>query len=260
MLKILKYSFFDLIRSSWSYVYLCFYFLLGVVLLFLNPSLSKAIITLMNVIILLVPLIGTIFGVMYYYSSKEFTTLLLALPVKRSNIFLGQYLGVAISLSLSLVIGLGIPFAIYGLFQSDAIWEFSQLLLLGTFLSFIFSGISYNIALNNENRIKGFAYAILIWLFLAVVYDGLFLIAMSTFNVYPLDKFSLIASVFNPIDLSRIMMLLKLDVSALLGYTGALFKKFFGSNTGSLIAFGVLILWTIVPMFILRLKALKKDF
>ena len=103
MLKILKYSFFDLIRSRWSYVYLLFYLALGFVLLFLNNDLSKAVITLMNVIIILVPLIGTIFGVMYYYDSKEFTELLLAQPIKRADIFIGQYLGVAISLSLSLL-------------------------------------------------------------------------------------------------------------------------------------------------------------
>lgn len=260
MLKILKYSFFDLIRSRWSYVYLFFYLLLGVVLLFLNPSLSKAILTLMNVIIMLVPLIGTIFGVMYYYNSKEFTELLLGLPVKRSSIFLGQYFGVAISLSLSLVLGLGIPFIIYGLFQSGAIWEFGQLLLLGTFLSFIFSGLSYNIALSNDNRIKGFGYAILVWLLMAVIYDGAFLIALNMFSDYPLDKFALIASLFNPIDLSRVMMLLKLDISALLGYTGALFKKFFGSNWGSLIAFAILIVWTIIPILILKIKSARKDF
>ena len=73
-------------------------------MLFINPSLSKAILTLMNVIIMLVPLIGTIFGVMYYYNSKEFTELLLALPIKRSSIFIVEYLGVSISLSLSLMV------------------------------------------------------------------------------------------------------------------------------------------------------------
>ena len=260
MLKILKYSFFDLIRSRWSYVYLIFYFLLSVVLLFLNPSLSKAILTLMNVIILLVPLIGTIFGVMYYYNSKEFTELLLALPIKRSSIFLGQFFGVAISLSLSLILGLGIPFIIYGLFNSTAIWEFSLLILLGTFLSFIFSGISYYIALSNENRIKGFGFAILVWLFMAVIYDGIFLIALNMFSDYPLDKFALIASLSNPIDLSRVMMLLRLDISALLGYTGALFKNFFGSNMGSIIAFCILMVWTILPITALKMKSAKKDF
>src|SRR5699024_9321157 len=143
---------------------------------------------------------------------------------KRSSIFLGQFFGVAISLSLSLILGLGIPFIIYGLFDSNAIWEFSLLIILGTFLSFIFSGISYYIALSNENRIKGFVFAILVWLFMAVIYDGIFLIALNMFSDYPLDKFALIASLSNPIDLSRVMMLLKLDISALLGYTGALFK------------------------------------
>lgn len=260
MLKILKYSFYDLIRSSWSYVYLTFYFLLGVVMLFINPSLSKAMLTLMNVIILLVPLIGTIFGVMYYYNSREFTELLLALPVKRSSIFLGQFLGVAISLSLSLIIGLGIPFIIYGLFQSSDIWQFGLLLLLGTLLTFIFTGISYNIALANENRIKGFGYAILVWLFLAIIYDGIFLISLLYFSDYPLDTFSLIASVLNPIDLSRVMMLLKLDISALLGYTGALFKKFFSNYWGSLIALGLLVVWALTPIFILRKQSAKKDF
>ena len=86
MLKVLKYSFYDLGRSRWSYIYFLFYLALGLVLLFLNHDLSKAVITLMNVIIVLVPLIGTIFGVMYYYNSKEFTELLLAQPIKRRDI------------------------------------------------------------------------------------------------------------------------------------------------------------------------------
>ena len=60
--KVLKYSFYDLVRSRWSYIYLLFYLALGFVLLFLNNDLSKAVITLMNIIIVLVPLIGTIFG------------------------------------------------------------------------------------------------------------------------------------------------------------------------------------------------------
>lgn len=260
MLKILKYSFYDLMRSRWSYVYLAFYFLLGIVLLFLNNDLSKAVITLMNVIIVLVPLIGTIFGVMYYYNSKEFTELLLAQPLKRSSIFLGQYLGVAVSLSMSLIIGLGIPFIAYGLFQSNVIWDFSLLLVTGTFLTFIFTALAYNIALSNENKIKGFGYAILLWLFLAVIYDGLFLMSLVIFENYPLDKASLIGSLLNPIDLSRTLILLKLDISALLGYTGAVFKKFFGTDFGLLVSMTVLIIWVLLPVWRIARKSKKKDF
>ena len=260
MLKILKYSFYDLMRSRWSYVYFAFYLLLGIVLLFLNNDLSKAVITLMNVIIVLVPLIGTIFGVMYYYNSKEFTELLLAQPLKRSSIFLGQYLGVALSLTMSLILGLGIPFIIYGLFRSTVIWDFSLLLITGTFLTFIFTALAFNIALSNENRIKGFGYAILLWLFLAVVYDGLFLMSLIIFEDYPLDKLSLFGTMLNPIDLSRTLILLKLDISALLGYTGAVFKKFFGTDFGLFVSIIMLSVWVVMPVWRIVFKSKKKDF
>jgi len=260
MLKILKYSFYDLMRSRWSYIYFLFYLLLGIVLLFLNNDLSKAVITLMNVIIILVPLIGTIFGVMYYYNSKEFTELLLAQPIKRSYIFLGQYLGVAFSLSMSLILGLGLPFIFYGIFKSSAIWDFALLLVTGGFLTFIFTALAFNIALANENKIKGFGYAILLWLFLAVIYDGIFLMFLVMFDDYPLDKFSLIASMFNPIDLSRILILLKLDISALLGYTGAVFQKFFGTSQGLIISIFVLSLWVIISTYNIFRISRKKDF
>ncbi len=260
MLKILKYSFYDLMRSRWSYVYFVFYLFLGFVLLFLNNDVNKAVITLLNIIIVLTPLIGTIFGVMYYYSSKEFTELLLAQPIKRSKIFMGQYLGISLSLTLSLVLGLGIPFVLYGLFRSTAIFNFGLLLVVGSFLNFIFVALSYNIALSTENKIKGFGYAILMWLFLAVIYDGIFLISLVMFNEYPLDKFSLIATMFNPIDLSRILILLKLDISALLGYTGAVFRKFFGTNTGMILSMSVLIFWVLIPVFGMHRKLKRKDF
>lgn len=247
-------------RSRWSYVYFAFYLLLGIVLLFLNHDLSKAVITLMNVIIVLVPLIGTIFGVMYYYNSKEFTELLLAQPLKRSSIFLGQYLGVSLSLSMSLILGLGIPFILYGLFKSSVIWDFSLLLITGTFLTFIFTALAFNIALSNENKIKGFGYAILLWLFLAIIYDGMFLMSLIIFEDYPLDKLSLAGTMLNPIDLSRTLILLKLDISALLGYTGAIFKKFFGTNLGLIISFFTLSLWVILPVTRIVFKSKKKDF
>jgi Cu-processing system permease protein len=184
----------------------------------------------------------------------------LAQPLKRSSIFLGQYLGVAISLSMSLILGLGIPFVFYGLFKSSAIWDFSLLLITGSFLTFIFTALAFNIALSHENKIKGFGYAILLWLFLAIIYDGIFLMSLIIFEDYPLDKLSLVGTMLNPIDLSRTLILLKLDISALLGYTGAIFKKFFGTNLGLIVSFITLSLWVILPVLRITFKAKKKDF
>ncbi len=250
----------DLMRSRWSYVYFFFYLVLGFVLFFLNSDVTKAVITLMNVIIVLTPLIGTIFGVMYFYSSREFTELLLAQPLKRRTIFAGQYLGVSLSLSMSLVIGVGIPFVLYGIFGSTAIWDFSTLMLVGAFLTFIFVALSFNIALAFKDKIKGFGFSILMWLFMAVIYDGLFLLSMMIFDDYPLDKLALGATLFNPIDLSRILILLKLDISALLGYTGAVFKNFFGTGLGLFLSLSLLSVWVIVPAALMLRQARSKDF
>jgi Cu-processing system permease protein len=260
ILKILKYSFFDLNRSRWSYVYLLFYLSLGFVLLFLNNDLSKAIITLLNVVIILTPLIGTVLGITYFYNSAEFTELLLAQPIKRTTIIFGQYLGLSLSLTVSLVVGLGVPFLAYGLFRSSAIFDFALLLLIGSLLNFVFVGLSFNIALSRENRVKGFGYAILMWLFFAVIYDGLFLISLVVFNEYPIDRFALIATMFNPIDLSRILILLKLDISALMGYTGAVFERFFGTGFGMTLSLGALIVWCLAPVLRIRQKLVQKDF
>ncbi|HJO21064.1 MAG TPA: ABC transporter permease [Candidatus Marinimicrobia bacterium] len=260
MLRIIKYSFFDLMRSRWSYIYFLFYLILGLATLFLNSDISKSIIILMNITIVLIPLIGTIFGVMYYYNSIEFSRLLLAQPLTRKTIFLGQYLGLSLALSSSLILGLGIPFLLYGLLNSGYIINFLTLLVIGVLLTFIFTAISYNIALSNEDKIKGFGIAILVWLILAIVYDGFFLISMIVFNSYPLEKFALIATLFNPIDLSRILIILKLDFSALLGYTGAVLNQFYGSNLGIVVSFSVLIFWAIIPIKRMIKKSKIKDF
>lgn len=135
-----------------------------------------------------------------------------------------------------------------------------NLLAVGLLLTFIFVGLAYLIALSNNNRMKGFGLAIVMWLFLAVIYDGLFILSLIVFEDYPLETFSLISSMLNPIDLSRILIMLKLDVAALLGYTGAVFNKFLGTTLGVGVAFMALIFWIILPLTAYLKIATKKDF
>lgn len=260
MFRILTYTLYDLLRSGWAWFYFFFYLLLSFSLLFFNSDLSKAVITLMNVIVVLTSLIAVIFSSMYYYNSREYIELLLGQPVRRSAVFLGQYLGVSISLSLSLVLGLTIPFFVFGGLNGGIASNFYTLVLASVFQNFIFSALAYNLSVANENRIKGFGFAIFIWLFLTVLYDGIFLILLLTFNEYPLEKFSLAATLLNPVDLSRILILLQLDISALMGYTGAVFKQFFGTGLGRILALLVLALWVMIPVWRLKRLVNRKDF
>lgn len=260
MIKIFKYSFFDLTRSLWGYLYMSFYLVSTLALLSLSHDLSRAIVSLMNIVIIITPLVSMVLGTMYFYNSKEFAELLLAQPVKRRSVFLGQYAGLGSSMCLSFILGMGGPFVFYGVFVSDQIWNFTMLLLVGILLTLIFTALAFLIASRFENKIKGFGIAILVWLLLAVVYDGLFLLGMILFESYPLEKPSLIATLFNPIDLSRILIMLKLDISSLMGYTGAVFQKFFGTGWGILMVLAALIIWVLLPLGLFERVTRYKDF
>ena len=52
----------------------------------------------------------------------------------------------------------------------------------------------------------------------------------------------------NPVDLARVLLLLSFDVSALMGYTGAVYERFFHGATGMILAFLILLLCAVVPL------------
>ncbi len=260
MLKILKFTLYDLLRSRWTIAYFLLYLICAGSLLYFSADPGKAVISLMNILLILCPLVSIMFGVLYFYSSRDFVELLLAQPLPRNSIFTGQYLGVTLSLVTGLSLGLGIPFLFYGIFVSPELMNFGTLLLSGIMLTFIFTGIAFLIAIKNENRIRGFGLALIVWLFMGIIYDGLILIILLIFEDYPLENFVLGMTLFNPVDLSRILLILQLDISALLGFSGAVFKKLFGSSLGMLLVTVLSILWVLVPYLFLRRSASRKDF
>lgn len=260
MYNILKYSFFDQLRSRWSLAYLLFYAAATTILVYLSADLSKVAVSLMNLVLILTPLTGTLFGMIQYYHSREFIELLLAQPVRRSSVFLGMYLGIALSLGLSMVAGVGIPLALSGELFSGSSSAFFILIISAFFLTLIFTGIAFTTALYNENRLRGFGLSILIWLLMAFVYDGLILTLLLVFEDYPLEGFALASTLLNPVDLARVLILLELDLSAIMGYSGAVFKRFFGTGTGIVLSILVLSFWTLVPILLLLIKSRRKDF
>jgi Cu-processing system permease protein len=109
------------------------------------------------------------------------------------------------------------------------------------------------------DKAKGIGFSVLIWLFYSILFDGLILFLVFQFSDYPIEKGMILVSMLNPIDLARIMILMQLDVSALMGYTGAIFKDFFGTQEGILISFSMLILWAIIPFLVSAKKFRTKD-
>ena len=97
------------------------------------------------------------------------------------------------------------------------------------------------------------------WFYFAIVFDGLVILFLFSFSDYPLEKAMIFLTALNPIDLGRVMILLQLDISALMGYTGALYQKFFGSGYGMAFSLALQILWIIVPLLLALRVFRKKD-
>jgi Cu-processing system permease protein len=258
--KIVRYEFRDVLRSRALIVYALFFFGLTDVLLRFGGGGARAALSLMNVVLLLIPLVAIVFGTIYLYNAREFTELLLAQPVHRRQLFAGQYLGLAVPLSAAFVVGLGSALALHAGEDVDHVATLVVVAVSGIVLTLIFTAFAALIVARVDDKVKGIGIAIGLWLAGTVLYDGLVMLGLMAFADYPLERPALAAMIANPIDLARVLILMRLDVSALMGYTGAVFEKFFGSAGGTALASLALVLWTGVPLLLGARRFQRKDF
>src|SRR5678810_1116542 len=138
MLKLSRYVLYDIVRSKVVLAYTAFLFLVSFSLFNMEENSSKAILSLLNIILIVVPLISLVFTTIHYYNSYEFIELMLSQPMSRTRILLSEYSGVCISLLTSFFIGVGVPVLIY---SPDTIGI--SLLFTGSALTLVFTSLAF---------------------------------------------------------------------------------------------------------------------
>lgn len=254
MKKIIKYVIIDILRSRVILLYTIFLFVLGFGLFSLEDNTTKGVLGLLNIILIIVPLVSIIFSTIYVYNSAEFIELLVSQPLQRKTIWISMLSGMALSLSLAFLVGAGIPILIYQFNATGC-----MLVITGIILSIIFTAIALLAAVNTRDKARGIGVAVLLWLYFSVLFDGLVLFLLFQFSDYPVEKTMVAVSMLNPVDLGRILILLQMDVSALMGFTGAVFRDFFGTASGMTLSFLALLTWILVPAWLSVRKFDKKD-
>lgn len=254
MNRIIKFIVLDILKNKIVLVYTLILSILSWSVFSLEDNSTKGLLTLLNVILLTVPLVSVIFSTIYIYNSSEFIELLLSQPIKRSKIWWSLFFGLSASLLLSFFIGTGIPILFYAPSNVGM-----MMLLVGFFITTVFVAIAFISSIITRDKAKGIGIAIMLWLFFALLFDGLVLFVLFQFADYPIERMMVGITAFNPIDLARILILLHLDVSAMMGYTGAIFKDFFGTSLGMIIVFSILFLWIIIPFWISLIKFKRMD-
>lgn len=254
MLKISKYVLYDIVRNKVMIAYTLFLFVVSMSMFNMEANSSKAVLSLLNIVLIVIPLVSLVFSTIHWYNSYEFIELMLTQPISRKKVLLSEYAGISCSLISAILIGVGIPVLIYN-FNATGM----ALLLIGCLLSLVFTSIAFLASVKSRDKARGIGVALLLWFYFALIFDGLILLLLFSFSDYPLEKLSLFLSSLNPVDLGRIFIMLHMDVSALMGYTGAVYKDFFGSYQGILYTVGIMIVWIIVPLLLALHSFRKKD-
>ena len=257
--KIVSYELRDVGRSRWLLAYAAFFFVVADALLRFGGA-DKALLSLTSVTLFIVPLVALVFGTVFLDDAREFTELLLAQPVTRRQLYTGLYLGLTLPLAAAFVVGAAIPFAVHRVADPTLGVSLAVLLAVGVTLTFVFTALAFVVAAFVDDRLRRMGTAIALWLVTAVLYDGVVLVLAMLLADYPVERTMLGLTLGNPVDLARVLLLLRFDVSALMGYTGAVFQQFFGGAVGIAVASTALALWVTLPVA-LGLRAFRqRDF
>lgn len=252
MLKLLKYVLYDIMRTRFTVLYTVFLAICTIAMFQLDNDVNKVTLSLLNIVLMIVPLVSVVFATVHFYNSYEFIELMLAQPVNRKSVFFAETLAVGISLSSAFAVGVGLPLLAYGITPTSLMLLFS-----GILLTLVFTSLAFLASVLTRDKAKAIGIALIFWLFFSLLYDGLILWIIYYFSDYPIDKLTLTLISFNPVDLARILMIMQLDISALMGYTGAFFRDFFTDYLGMFYAMSILALWYFVPL-LLALRIFKK--
>jgi Cu-processing system permease protein len=242
--RIVKYVLLDILRSKVAVAYTAALALAAVGLFHLGDS-GKGLVSLLSVVLLVVPLVGLVFATTHFYNSYEFIELLAAQPLHRRTIVLAEYFGVAGALSVAFLLGAGLPVALF-----DGTATGLCLIAVGVLLTLVFVAVAFLGAVCTRDKARGIGVALLMWFYFSLVYDGLVLLLLYAFADYPLEKAAMAMMALNPVDLGRVIVLLHMDVSVLMGYTGAVLRQFLGSWPGMASAFGLLLAWAAAPLWL----------
>jgi len=248
----------DARRNRWYLIYVIVFAGLSLALAWLGMTglgdyglagFGRTAASIINIVLLIVPLMGLTLGAISLAGERERSTLLylLAQPVTQLEVLLGKYLGLAIALFSALVLGFGISgilIAVQG--GSAEINLYLLMVLLAFMLALVSLSIGFLISSLVRKGSTAISIALFIWLLLLIFGD---LGIMGTSIVLKLGVGQLFTlTLLNPMQIFKIAAILNIRGSLeVLGPAGIYALRTYGNQLmPGLIA--VLLAWTLVPM------------
>src|SRR5689334_14919817 len=99
----------DILRSKIIFAYAAFLLAISLSIFNLEDNPSKGLLSMLNIILIIVPLVSLVFTTIYMYNSAEFIELLLSQPIQRKKLLLSMSAGICLSLVVAFGVGAGLP-------------------------------------------------------------------------------------------------------------------------------------------------------
>lgn len=212
-------------------------------------SYSRTAASLINLVLLFVPLIGLTLGSANLTGDRETGALvyLLAQPVSRVEVLLGKYLGMAGALLATLTLGFGVAgvaLALQGSIQDAG--SYLLTVMLAYLLALAMLSLGFLMSTIAQKTTAALGGALFLWLFLVFIGDlGIMGTALST--QMPIQAVFFIA-VLNPLQMFKIASILTIQANLeVLGPAGLYATNQFGGLLLPLLLLG-LVIWIVVPL------------
>jgi Cu-processing system permease protein len=212
---------------------------------------ARTTLSLMNLVLLIVPLGALLLGVTSLAGPGETLPLLLAQPVSRTEVLAGKYLGLGAALTVAQALGFGAGGVVVALNAgADQLPGFLALTALSVALGWLHLAAALCIGALWPDRLKATSIALLLWLMLVVAYDLAVLGATTMLSGLPLESVLFPALLLNPVDLARVLITIAVGSGALFGPTSAVLVRLFGPASGVALGIAVLAAETAIPLAI----------
>ena len=221
---------------------------------------SRTAVSLVQLVLLLVPLTALVIGVLSLAPERGASELLFSQPVSRKSILLGRLLGLFQALAGAQAIGFGAAgIVVFSQAGQQGIGGFLLLVLGSLVMTVVFLGIAAAVASGSTGRrSRPLAIALVIWFVAVVLYDVAALGVASLLPSGSASRLLILAVVLNPVDAVRTGTLLGIQGTAAFGAASLAFLRFTrgAANAAWLLSFSLL-LWMVLPAA-LAIRRLKK--
>lgn len=219
--------------------------------------------SLVQLVILLVPLTALLLGVLALASDRGNAELLFSQPVSRAAILLGRVLGLYQALVSAQAIGFGAAgLVIYSRAGDEGVLGFLVVVGAAVALTGVCLGLAALIAAGNigKRRSRALAVALVVWLVLVVLADLAALGTASLLRSGAASRLLITAAIVNPVGAVRTAALLLIEGTAAFGSASLALLRFTGGpvRAGLLLA-GSIALWLAVPFWIASRRLARAD-